>query len=130
MGNVFVCRNTLWLVLYFLLLYDKWNSVLLKGDRCGSDVYYSLKQGRRLERPSRCPLFIYQIMLKCWEWDEEQRPTFYQLVQLLKKDYIDQQLNNTSRKSFSIFDEITNDQKNAQYRTDGNDHESKQIIHF
>jgi len=114
----------------FVFLYYKWNSVLLKGDRCGSDVYYSLKQGYRLERPPRCPLFIYQIMLKCWEWDEEQRPPFYQLVGLLQNDSNNQQSNNTSRRSFSVFDEITNDQKNAQYRTDGNEHQSKQIIHF
>ena len=65
----------------------------------GSDVYYSLKYGKRLERPLFCPSFIYQIMLKCWEWDEQKRPTFYQLVQLLKSsnNYHDQQSSQTKR---------------------------------
>lgn len=52
----------------------------------GTDVYYFLQHGKRLERPSRCPSSNYQLMLRCWEWDEKKRPTFFQLVQLLKND--------------------------------------------
>jgi hypothetical protein len=82
----------------------------------GSDVYYSLKHGKRLERPSRCPLFIYQIMLECWEWDEKKRPTFYQLVQLLKNNSNSQQ---SIRKSLLIDDNLN-----------GNDQQSKTTIQF
>lgn len=54
------------------------------GEMSGSDVYYSLKHGHRLERPNGCPLFIYQIMLHCWQWDEKKRPNFEELYQALK----------------------------------------------
>jgi len=57
---------------------------LTLGEQSGSDVYYQLKLGKRLERPVRCPSYIYEIMLECWQWDEKKRPTFYQLVHLLK----------------------------------------------
>lgn len=52
----------------------------------GTDVFYFLRQGKRLDRPSRCPSKIYQTMLECWEWDETKRPTFSQLHQVLKID--------------------------------------------
>ena len=84
--------------------------LLITGDRSGSDVYYSLKLGERLERPIHCPLYIYQIMIECWEWDEKKRPTFYQLVQLLK--------NHSVRKSLII------DQQN------GNPSECQTIVQF
>jgi len=93
----------------------------------GSDVYYSLKQGKRLERPSRCPLFIHQIMLECWEWDEKKRPTFYQLVHLLKNDSYSRE---TIRKSILIDDDITNQKTNEEYKINENDHESKIMIQF
>jgi focal adhesion kinase 1 len=85
----------------------------------GSDVYYSLRHGKRLERPSRCPLFIYQLMLKCWEWDETKRPTFYQLVHLLKTDTNHRQSDKTTRKSLCVDDNINE-----------NDHKSNAIIQF
>ena len=52
----------------------------------GTDVYYYLQHGKRLERPSRCPSSTYQLMLRCWDWDEKRRPTFSQLLQLFKTD--------------------------------------------
>jgi len=93
----------------------------------GSDVYYSLKHGKRLERPSRCPSFIYQIMLECWEWDEKKRPTFYELVQLLKNNSDSCQ---TIRKSILIDDDINYQKNNEQHKINGNDHESQTIIKF
>lgn len=58
----------------------------LSGDMSGSDVYYSLQNGERLERPADCPSSIYSIMEKCWQWNENKRPTFVQLYQILKLD--------------------------------------------
>jgi hypothetical protein len=86
----------------------------------GSDVYYSLKHGKRLERPPRCPLFIYQIMLECWEWDEKKRPTFYHLVQLLKNNSNSQQ---PIRKSLLLDD-------NLNHQINENDQQIKTIIQF
>jgi Protein tyrosine and serine/threonine kinase len=84
------------------------------GEKSGSDVYYSLKYGKRLERPSRCPLSIYELMLECWEWDEKKRPTFAELLYLLEKNSNNREI---SRKSL-IIDEPFNES------------ESKTIIHF
>ncbi|CAF1381262.1 unnamed protein product [Adineta steineri] len=97
------------------------------GDRSGNEVYYSLKQGNRLERPLRCPLSMYHIMLQCWEWDEQKRPTFYQLVRLIKNEFITGQSNKTVRRSHSVFDEINNERKSTQYRMDGDEQESKKF---
>jgi len=91
----------------------------------GSDVYYSLKHGKRLERPLRCPLFIHQIMLKCWEWDEKKRPTFHQLVHLLKNDSDSRE---TIRKSILIDDDITNQINDEEHKINGTDHEPKTMI--
>jgi hypothetical protein len=94
----------------------------------GSDVYYSLKHGKRLERPSRCPSYIYQIMLQCWEWDEKKRPTFCQLVQLLKNNSNSRQT--TIRKSILIDDDINNQKNNEQNKINGIDHKPKPIVQF
>uniref|UniRef100_H3AVZ5 Protein kinase domain-containing protein n=1 Tax=Latimeria chalumnae TaxID=7897 RepID=H3AVZ5_LATCH len=40
-------------------------------------------EGERLERPWDCPLEIYNIMLKCWAHNPENRPSFNQLISLL-----------------------------------------------
>ena len=121
----------------------------------GTDVYYYLQHGKRLERPSRCPSSIYQIMLKTWEWDEKKRPTFSQLLQSLKTDRESSKAvpaaaaSSLSRKkslkttlsSSTLTDENNRDnpdedennddateQKNEQYKSNGNGHVSKTII--
>lgn len=119
----------------------------------GTDVYYFLQHGKRLERPSRCPSSIYQTMLKCWEWDEKKRPTFAELFQSLKIDSNNRDiikampLNATlSRKRTSktvlgssmltednnrnITNENNSEHKNEQYKANGNGHVSKLITQF
>jgi hypothetical protein len=119
------------------------------GDMSGTDVYYYLQHGKRLERPLRCPSSTYQLMLKCWEWDEKKRPTFSHLVQLLKTDSDSTKTisipTTLSRKkslkstlsSSTLTDENNrhddndaekNEQKNEQYKTNGNGHVSKTIM--
>ncbi|KAH3820043.1 hepatocyte growth factor receptor-like [Dreissena polymorpha] len=44
------------------------------------DIMRYLKSGRRLEKPEYCPDDVYQIMLRCWQWEPEKRPAFSELV--------------------------------------------------
>lgn len=131
----------------------------------GTDVYYYLQHGKRLERPSRCPSSTYSLMQKCWEWEEKKRPTFSQLLHFLKTDpdYRDTNksipITTISRKkslkstlsSSTLTDENThendeedppppplphhhhqtnNRKKSEQYKSNGNGHVSKTIMHF
>nr|KAF6268278.1 discoidin domain receptor tyrosine kinase 1 [Pipistrellus kuhlii] len=45
-------------------------------------------QGRQvyLSRPSACPLGLYELMLRCWSREPEQRPPFAQLHRFLAED--------------------------------------------
>uniref|UniRef100_A0A915MXM1 Protein kinase domain-containing protein n=1 Tax=Meloidogyne javanica TaxID=6303 RepID=A0A915MXM1_MELJA len=43
----------------------------------GSQILYAVDTQRlKLEKPKFCPSGIYNLMLKCWEWAAEKRPTF------------------------------------------------------
>ncbi|XP_052781912.1 hepatocyte growth factor receptor-like [Mya arenaria] len=44
------------------------------------DMMRFIKDGRRLEKPDFCPEEMYQIMLRCWSWEPEARPTFAELA--------------------------------------------------
>lgn len=50
------------------------------GDKNGSQVYQFIKAGKRLSCPRGCPINTYEIMKKCWEWEELKRPSFMQLL--------------------------------------------------
>ncbi|CAF0802674.1 unnamed protein product [Rotaria sordida] len=120
------------------------------GDMSGTDVYYFLQHGKRLERPSRCPSSTYQLMQKCWEWDEKKRPTFSELLQLLKNDSDYRDTNKTipitttllrkkplklTLSSSTLVDENhdhNDEQKNEQYKINGNGngHVSRTITQF
>ncbi|XP_063084710.1 non-receptor tyrosine-protein kinase TYK2 isoform X2 [Cavia porcellus] len=45
-----------------------------------------LEQGERLPRPDRCPPEIYLLMKNCWEAQASFRPTFQNLVPILKSE--------------------------------------------
>ena len=149
-GTSFLLRST----------FHSTKETLFSGDMSGTDVYYYLQHGKRLERPSRCPSSTYQLMLKCWEWEEKKRPTFSQLLHFLKTDPDYRDTNKSlpissslSRKkslkttlsSSTLTDENTRDhddepeepktthrKKSEQYKSNGNNngHVSKTIMHF
>ena len=39
-----------------------------------------------LSRPPACPLGLYELMLRCWSREPEQRPPFSQLHRFLAED--------------------------------------------
>ncbi|XP_047387358.1 non-receptor tyrosine-protein kinase TYK2 isoform X1 [Sciurus carolinensis] len=43
-----------------------------------------LERGERLPRPDRCPCEIYHLMKNCWEAEASFRPTFQNLIPILK----------------------------------------------
>ncbi|KAK7464024.1 hypothetical protein BaRGS_00037988 [Batillaria attramentaria] len=43
-------------------------------------VDFVVTQNKRLAKPSNTPMIVYQIMMKCWDKDPEQRPSFVDLT--------------------------------------------------
>uniref|UniRef100_A0A2M4BIQ6 Tyrosine-protein kinase n=1 Tax=Anopheles marajoara TaxID=58244 RepID=A0A2M4BIQ6_9DIPT len=41
-----------------------------------TDVFHKLESNYRMERPPGCPLEVYDLMRKCWQWNAQDRPTF------------------------------------------------------
>jgi serine/threonine protein kinase len=51
-----------------------------------------LRNGRRLPQPENCHKSIYQLMMDCWEYDPEKRPSFREIrdrLELIKQDLIE-----------------------------------------
>uniref|UniRef100_A0AC35UHA7 Tyrosine-protein kinase n=1 Tax=Rhabditophanes sp. KR3021 TaxID=114890 RepID=A0AC35UHA7_9BILA len=48
-----------------------------------SNVYNLLERGYRMDEPEHCPYGLYQLMLRCWEWNDPERPSFSEIYQLL-----------------------------------------------
>ncbi|XP_055995530.1 tyrosine-protein kinase JAK2-like isoform X1 [Ostrea edulis] len=44
-------------------------------------TFFYLEKGGRLEKPDGCHEEVYGLMKKCWEWEAEKRPPFYQIHQ-------------------------------------------------
>ncbi|VDI82559.1 proto-oncogene tyrosine-protein kinase Met [Mytilus galloprovincialis] len=47
------------------------------------DMHKYLQSGRRLKRTDFCPPPLYDIMMKCWEFDPDNRPTFREINQII-----------------------------------------------
>ncbi|XP_066479837.1 tyrosine-protein kinase Blk [Tiliqua scincoides] len=52
-----------------------------------SEVIQSLELGYRMPRPDFCPLELYALMVKCWQDNPEERPTFEYLQFILEDFY-------------------------------------------
>ena len=46
----------------------------------GTDIMQMLEGNERLDRPEKCPPPVYEVMLRCWSWRPEDRPSFAELV--------------------------------------------------
>jgi serine/threonine protein kinase len=73
------------------------------------EVIQFVLSDNRLEKPTKCPDEIYELMLKCWNKNPQERPTFqelyYQIIDIEKK-YL---LENTSHYSYFYFQEDNNE---------------------
>ncbi|CAG0889830.1 unnamed protein product, partial [Darwinula stevensoni] len=56
------------------------------GELRGSQVLELVERGERLKKPDLCPQFIYDLMLRCWTYEAEERPSFAQLNLLFSED--------------------------------------------
>eukprot|EP01117_Protostelium_nocturnum_P009923 TRINITY_DN3536_c0_g1_i3.p1 TRINITY_DN3536_c0_g1~~TRINITY_DN3536_c0_g1_i3.p1 ORF type:complete len:310 (-),score=102.41 TRINITY_DN3536_c0_g1_i3:31-960(-) len=58
------------------------------GDMSNKEAVDKVMGGYRLSKPAKCPDEMYdQVMLKCWQQDPKQRPTFSDLYQILLDNY-------------------------------------------
>uniref|UniRef100_A0AC35U7C7 Activated Cdc42 kinase-like n=1 Tax=Rhabditophanes sp. KR3021 TaxID=114890 RepID=A0AC35U7C7_9BILA len=58
----------------------------------GSEIFVAVNEKReKLSCPSACPSDLYQLLLKCWRYEPERRPTFKSLTEKLP-DVMPQQL--------------------------------------
>jgi hypothetical protein len=52
-------------------------------EKNNSDVSDAVLRGERLAKPDNCPNELYELMLKCWKANSEERPTFRELLTVL-----------------------------------------------
>lgn len=56
------------------------------GEMNGSQVIQLVENNRRLAQPKHCPNKVYAIMIHCWEYLPEKRPSFSQLYHIFNTD--------------------------------------------
>lgn len=49
-----------------------------------ANVYHLLDSGYRMERPDGCPINVYELIRKCWQWDAAARPSFAEIYKELE----------------------------------------------
>ncbi|XP_063677102.1 ephrin type-A receptor 4-like isoform X2 [Bolinopsis microptera] len=74
-SDVWSCAITMWEV--FSDGANPWSG------QSNEDAFRRIRKGGRLAKPEKCPLDIYKTMLKCWEANPLERPTFAELDRLL-----------------------------------------------
>ena len=55
------------------------------GEMTGAQVIQLLERKGRLEKPTRCPDKIYDLMKNCWQYEPSKRPTFKQLFESFQR---------------------------------------------
>lgn len=51
-----------------------------------SQAITAINKGERLQQPETCPDYVYDIMLKCWDFNPNNRPTFRELLDTFTAD--------------------------------------------
>ena len=49
----------------------------------GFSLYLQIEVGYRMSPPANCPDSVNDVMLKCWNYDEKNRPTFAELFPMV-----------------------------------------------
>lgn len=50
----------------------------------GEEIISLIEAGQRLEQPPKCPNSVFDVLLKCWTYSPKARPTFNEVVELMK----------------------------------------------
>jgi len=61
---------------FFLLL----QSIEPWGDKSNAEVIDAVLKKERLPKPEGCPNELYEIMMKCWRHNPDERPSFGELL--------------------------------------------------
>ena len=75
MYNRFTNKSDVWsfgVLLYEIITYGRAPYIGMTN----AEVLEKVSQGYRMSQPSNCPYRFYNIMLKCWREEPENRPTF------------------------------------------------------
>ncbi|XP_018327039.1 tyrosine-protein kinase Shark [Agrilus planipennis] len=56
------------------------------GERKGAEAIEAIENGERLPQPANCPSRIYEVMLRCWSYNSDKRPTFSELFDIFAND--------------------------------------------
>ncbi|XP_075240346.1 uncharacterized protein LOC142335881 isoform X3 [Convolutriloba macropyga] len=54
------------------------------GNMRSSEILDMIDRGARLKCPPNCPPEMYSLMLRCWEYEETDRPTFEEIYQVVE----------------------------------------------
>lgn len=49
-----------------------------------ANVYHLLESGYRMERPDVCPVNVYDLIRRCWQWEPALRPSFADIYKELE----------------------------------------------
>eukprot|EP00049_Salpingoeca_infusionum_P012931 m.240367 g.240367 ORF g.240367 m.240367 type:complete len:1931 (+) comp15309_c2_seq1:504-6296(+) len=73
-----------------ILFYEIWTDGALPYDGWSNQkVWVHVAAGHRLSRPEKCSEAVYDIMRKCWEEKQADRPTFAQLTKFFRERYFE-----------------------------------------
>lgn len=82
--GVFTCQSDVWA--FGVLIWE----IMTLGQqpypaRTNLEVLHYVRNGGRLGRPNNCPEELHQLMLKCWNYNPEMRPTFKYCLEVLEE---------------------------------------------
>lgn len=75
---------------YAILLYSMFTNEVIFDDlkRVNSSQHYLIKirNGKRLKKREKIPNHYWELIQRCWQQNPEDRPTFEEIVNILKND--------------------------------------------
>ncbi|KAL1489268.1 hypothetical protein ABEB36_014201 [Hypothenemus hampei] len=124
LDGVFTCQSDVWAFGVTL-----WEIMTLGQQpyqaRSNLEVLHYVRGGGRLGKPKDCPRDLYELMLKCWQMEPDQRPTFKYCLDILDqahRDYLRNPSTAAHSQYISTVPEFFDGISNAAYFLDSTEH--------